>query len=341
MKKVFITGVAGMIGSHLLDALINRDYKIVGVDNLAVGKKENIGDNLGRSNFSFHQVDILNYEVMRYLGRNSDIIVHLAATKKIGEDGNGIDTLRVNTKGTEHVLEIARECGAKVILGSSSDVYGMSPELPLREDGDLLLGPSMIKRWSYAVSKLYDEQLAFSYFKDFGVPIVVLRYFGGFSCRASFTWSSGHIPLFIDAVLRDQEVIIHGDGAQTRSMGYVTDLVDGTVLAMEKEEAIGEIINIGNDEEVSVLDSAHIIHRLVNKMTGLNRTLKIKYVPLSAIFGKYKDIMRRIPDLTKAKRILGYEPKLSFEDGLRMTIKEHMDVVFGESHSPRSGVGAI
>lgn len=340
MKKIFITGVAGMIGSHLLDALVDRDYKIVGIDNLAVGKKANIEHSLSRSNFTFHQVDILNYEVMRYLGRDSNIIVHLAATKKIGEDGNGIDTLRVNTKGTENVLELARECGAKVILGSSSDVYGMSPNLPFREDGDLLLGPSMIKRWSYAVSKLYDEQLTFAYYKDYGAPVVVLRYFGGFSCRASFTWSSGHIPLFVDAVLRDQEVIIHGDGTQTRSMGYVTDLVDGTVLAMEKEEAIGEIINLGNNEEVSVIDSAHIIHRLVNGITGLKRTLKIKYVPFSKVFGSYKDIMRRAPDLTKANKILGYKPKISFEEGLRMTIREHMKAVFGEFDT-KADIGAI
>jgi UDP-glucose 4-epimerase len=194
----------------------------------------------------------------------------------------------------------------------------MSPDLPLNEDGDLLLGPSMIKRWSYAVSKLYGEQLAFAYYHDYKVPVVVIRYFGGFSPRSSFAWSGGHVPIFLRAVLNDEEMIVHGDGSQTRSMGFVTDLVAGTLLAMENEAAIGEIINIGNDEELSVIDTAKLIHEIA--ATG--KDLKIKFVPMSEVFGKYKDIMRRIPDLSKAKRILGYEPKTRLKDAIVATIDE-------------------
>ena len=227
-------------------------------------------------------------------------------------------TLSVNLKGTENVFEVAKMWGGKVIFASTSDVYGMSPDLPYREDGDLLLGPSMIKRWSYAVSKLYCEQLAYAYYQDCKVPMVCLRYFGGFSPRSSFKWSGGHVPIFINAILNDEEVAVHGDGSQTRSMGFVTDLVEGTYLAMRSEKALGEIINIGNTEEMSVLECAKVIHRLAE--TG--KPLKIRFVPMQEVFGQYKDIMRRQPDLTKAKALLDYSPKVSMEEGIRRTIAE-------------------
>jgi UDP-glucose 4-epimerase len=194
----------------------------------------------------------------------------------------------------------------------------MSPDLPLSEEGDLLIGPSMIRRWSYAVSKLYGEQLAFAYYHDYKVPVVIIRYFGGFSPRSSFAWSGGHVPIFIKAILNDEEVIVHGDGSQTRSMGFVTDLVAGTVLAIENEKATGELINIGNDEELGVLETAKMIHEIA--ATG--KELKIRFVPMNEVFGKYKDIMRRIPDLSKAKKILGYEPQVKLEEAIKITIAE-------------------
>lgn len=318
MKTVLITGVAGMIGSHLVDELLKMDYEVVGIDNLSFGKIENIEHNFNNPHFKFYQVDVLDFETLKILGKDTDIIVHLAAIKKISEADSSMDTLMVNGKGTENVLEVAKMWGSKVIFASTSDVYGMSNKLPHREDADLLLGPSMIKRWSYAVSKLYNEQMAFAYYKEYGVPVVVLRYFGAFSPRANFAWSGGHIPIFIDRILRDEEVIIHGDGTQTRSMGYVTDLVEGTVLAMENGKSIGEIINLGNDEEMSVLDSAYLISEIAN--TG--KKLKLKFIPFEQIFGKYKDVMRRIPNLEKAKKILGYVPKVKLRDAIVMTVKK-------------------
>jgi UDP-glucose 4-epimerase len=316
--NILVTGVAGMIGSHLLDALLEKGYNVIGIDNLSYGSLENINHNLEHKNFKFYKVDILDYETLKILGRDINTIIHLAAFKKIGEKDLSMPTFSTNGKGTENIFEVAKMWGCKVIFASTSDVYGMSPDLPLNEDGDLLLGPSMIKRWSYAVSKLYGEQLAFAYHHDFKVPVVVIRYFGGFSPRSSFAWSGGHVPIFLRAILNDEEVVVHGDGSQTRSMGFVTDLVTGTMMALENEKAIGEIINIGNDEELSVIDTAKMIHKIAN--TG--KALKIKFVPMSEVFGKYKDIMRRIPDLGKAKRILGYEPKVKLEDAIRETIKE-------------------
>jgi UDP-glucose 4-epimerase len=315
-NKILITGVAGMLGSHLLDKLVPLKYEIVGVDNLSVGNMHNIVSHVAQSNFKFFEVDVRDYHNLEKVAGDVDIIVHLAATKKIGEDGNGIDTLTVNTLGTENCLRLAKIRNAKVIFASSSDVYGMSPELPLREDGDLLLGPSMIKRWSYAVSKLYGEQLSFAYYKDLGVPVVILRYFGAFSWRSSFSWSGGHIPVFIDQILSDQAVTIHGDGTQTRSMAAVDDLVEGTYLAMSNDKCIGQIINLGSDEEMSVIDSARLIHQIAN--TG--KELKIDFIPMSKIFGQYRDIQRRKPDLTKAFALLGYKPSISLRDFIAKTI---------------------
>jgi UDP-glucose 4-epimerase len=317
-KSVLITGVAGMIGSHLLDALMERGYNVIGIDNLSFGKVENIQKHIENPDFKFYRVDILDFDTLKILVRDVDTIVHLAAVKKIAEADSSMATLTVNAKGTEHIFEAAKMWGAKVIFASTSDVYGTSPELPLREDGDLLIGPTMVKRWSYAVSKLYGEQLAFAYYKDYGVPVVVLRYFGGFSHRSSFVWSGGHIPIFINSILRNKEVAIHGDGSQTRSMAYALDLVNGTVMAMESQKAIGEIINLGNTEEMSVIDSARLIHRIANTQ----QELKLKFIPFREIFGDYKDIMRRIPDITKAQSILGYQPKYTLEQAIRLTIDE-------------------
>jgi len=315
--RVLITGVAGMIGSHLLDALLERGYTVVGIDNMSFGKRENIAHHLGRPAFSFYRVDVQDMDTLKILTRDVDTIVHLAAVKKIGEAQSSMATLTVNAKGTEHIFEAARMWGCKVVFASTSDVYGMSPDLPFREDGDLLLGPTLVRRWSYAVAKLYGEQLAFAYHSDYGVPMVILRYFGGFSPRSSFAWSGGHIPIFVRAILNDEEVPIHGDGTQTRSMAYVDDLIRGTVLAMESDRAVGQVINLGNDEELSVIDSARLIHRLAE--TG--KELKLKFIPFRAVFGQYKDIVRRIPDLTKAKELLGYQPHCTLADGIRHVIE--------------------
>ena len=307
-----------MIGSHLAEALLRKGYAITGIDDLSYGKLDNLSTVIDHPEFKFYRVNILDFDTLKILAKDVSTIVHLAAVKKIAEKDISLPTLMVNTKGTENVLEVAKMWGCKVVFASTSDVYGMSPDLPLNENGDLLIGPSMIKRWSYAVSKLYGEQLAFGYYNDHKVPVVIIRYFGGFSPRSNFAWSGGHVPIFIRAILNDEEVTVHGDGSQTRSMGFVTDLVDGTVLAIENENAVGELINIGNDEELSVLDTAKMIHEIAN--TG--KPLKVKLVPMSEVFGKYKDIQRRIPDLQKAKTILGFQPKVKLRDAIRLTLQE-------------------
>lgn len=317
IKKVVITGVAGLIGSHLADVVLDEfDCRLAGVDDLSAGRMENIQSHLDDPRFSFHHLDVCRAAELDEICQDADVIVHLAARKKIGETQSGVEVLSVNSRGLENVLESARRHDCKVVLGSTSDVYGLSQELPFREDGELVLGPSTAKRWAYAVSKLYDEHLTMAYHKDHGVPVVILRYFGCFSPRSSFSWSGGHVPLFIDWILKDEEVIIHGDGTQTRSMGHVLDTVRGTALAMQREEAVGEIVNVGNDEELSIIDCARLIHRLA----GTNKPIKLKLIPMEKLFGSYRDIPRRKPDLSKAGRLLGFKPQHSFENALLETI---------------------
>ena len=316
MTRILITGVAGMIGSHLLDSLLLKGCCVVGIDDLSYGSMENIEHNLSNPKFKFSRIDVQEESAIQTLTKETDIVVHLAAVKKISMADSSFPTLQVNVRGTENVLKAAKISNTKFVFASTSDVYGCSLDLPFREDADMLIGPSMIKRWSYAVSKLYCEQLVFAYHQEYGLPAVVLRYFGGFSDRSSLSWSGGHIPIFIDAVLNNEDITIHGDGTQTRSMAYVSDLVDGTVLAMFSDTAIGEIINLGNTEELSVLDTAYLIHDLA----GVSGDPKIKHIPFEKIFGNYHDIMRRVPDLSKAEKLLGYSPKVSIRDAIVRTI---------------------
>lgn len=317
MMRIVVTGVAGLIGSHLADALLERDdVLVVGVDDLSVGVRANIAHLEGHHRFSFHEACILESEAWPEECSGAEWIVHLAATKKIGEKGSRWRTTQVNGEGTTRVLENARRFGCRVLVASTSDVYGRSTAIPFREDGETVLGPSVVKRWSYATSKLFSEQVALAYHEDHGVPVVILRYFGGFSERSSPTWSGGHIPLFIDAVLSDREVTIHGDGKQTRCMGYVSDLIDGTLRALEAPEAVGEVINVGTDEEHSVLEAAHLIHDLA----GTGNPLRLRFMPHDEVFGGYREIPRRVPDLSKAGELLGYCPRVSFEEGLRRAL---------------------
>lgn len=319
-NNILITGVAGMIGSHLSEELLKNGETVIGIDDLSIGKLENLNDSFKYNSFTFHKCSILDFEQLKQLSENVNIIIHLAANKKIGENDSALPTIINNSQGIENVLRVATEKNIKVIYASTSDVYGLNQNLPLRENDNLIVGESSIRRWNYAVSKLYGEQLAFAYHHDYNLPIVVLRYFGGFSHRSSFSWSGGHIPIFIDSILKNEEIIIHGDGTQTRSMAFVSDLVEGTILSMYSEKAIGEIFNIGNDEEMSVLETAELIHEISDS----KEPLKIKFIPIKEVFGEYTEIQRRKPDLSKANRILGYTPKIKLREAIKLTFEELM-----------------
>jgi len=315
-KTVAITGSAGFIGSNLADKLVALDYRVIGIDNLSMGRLENFKHLVDRHDFEFRQVDVRDLTALRNACRGADVIVHLAAYK-IPRYGGALDTLLINGKGAEHVLEIGREIGAKVLLASTSDVYGKNPNLPFVETGDSVFGASTVPRWSYAVSKLFEEHLALAYREAHGVPVVLLRFFGSYGPRQHCSWWGGPQAVFIDAVLNGREIEIHGDGQQTRSFTFVSDTVDGIVRAMESDKAVGEVLNIGSDAEISILDLA----RLIGDLAGRSGDLKLRFIPYSRI-GKspYEDVRRRVPDLTKSKSLLGFSCRVPLKEGLLQTI---------------------
>lgn len=317
VKRILVTGVAGFLGSHLLDKLLASGHEVVGIDNLSMGKLENIASHLRSKAFHFLQRDITEPSILHDLGNDFACVVHLAAFK-IPRYGKAIDTLKINYKGTENILEFARRVGCKSVLASTSDVYGRNPKLPFREDDDSVIGSSKVARWSYAVSKLFDEHLAFAYQDSFGIPVIMLRFFGSYGPRHHLTWWGGPQSVFIDAVLNDCEVPIHGDGLQTRSFTYVSDTVEGIYAAIVKPEANGEIFNIGSSHEITILDLAKLIKRLCHTPGEL----KLKFVPYDSFTGgKYEDVRRRVPDTSRCEAVLGVKAIVGLEEGLARTIE--------------------
>ena len=315
-QKILVTGVAGFLGSHLLDKLLASHHTVIGIDNLSMGRLENISHNFVNKNFQFLQKDVTEQETFENLDSDIDCIVHLAAFK-IPRYGKAIDTLKINYQGTENVLELARRLNCKCVLASTSDVYGRNPQLPFSEDSDSVIGSSKVTRWSYAVSKLFDEHLAFAYQESYGFPVVLLRFFGSYGSRHHLSWWGGPQSVFIEAVLNEQEVTIHGDGLQTRSFTYVSDTVAGIYAATVKTEANGEIFNIGSNHEVTILDLARTIKRL-SKTPG---ELKLKFIPYESFTGKkYEDVRRRVPDSSRCEQILRVKAEVSLEEGLTHTI---------------------
>jgi UDP-glucose 4-epimerase len=316
--KVGITGVAGMLGSHLAEILIAKGEFVVGVDDFSFGSMSNLENVIDNKNFKLLRFDVRANSLLDAAFIDCDVLIHLAAIKKVIETQSSFETLDVNVKATKNILDLAKVTGAKVIFASTSDIYGTSHDVPFREDQDLVLGQSLAKRWAYAASKLYCEHLCVSYFKDFGVSVSILRYFGGFSEKSSFLWSGGHVPIFIDQIMNKKTITVHGDGKQTRSMGHASDLANGTYLVMQNMEVCaGEIINIGNDEEVSVLDSVYMI---AEELCVDKNNLSIDFIPESEIYGEYRDLRRRRPDLSKAKKLVGYAPQVPIRDAIKIVI---------------------
>lgn len=317
VPTIAVTGAAGFIGSHLCDALLDQGYHVVAIDNLSMGRLENLQQLADHERFHFVEADVRDGETMRRLCGEAQVIVHLAAYK-IPRYGNALDTLLINQQGAKNILDVARGTGCKVVLASTSDVYGKSPQLPFQEDGDLVIGPSTIRRWSYAVSKLYDEHLCLAYQEAYKFPVTVLRFFGSYGPRHHLSWWGGPQSVFISRILRDEEIEIHGDGTQTRSFTYISDTVSGIVAAIESPEANGEIINLGSTFEISILQLA----QLIKELTDTPGDLKLKLVPYNSISqGKYEDVMRRIPNIEKARRLLSFTPRVGLKEGLLRTIE--------------------
>jgi UDP-glucose 4-epimerase len=315
MNRILITGVAGFIGSNVAMALLAKGYDVVGVDNMTQGDKLNMASFIDHPKFQMHYIDIRDEAALKAATQGCKVIVHLAAYK-IPRYTDALDTLLINTTGSENVLKAAIDQNAKVVAASTSDVYGKNPKVPFTEDSDLVIGNPDVRRWAYAISKMFEEQMLFAYQQRYGIPFVAMRFFGGYGPNQNLTWWGGPQSVFINKALDNEEIEVHGDGQQTRSFTYISDHVNGIVRCVEMDAANNMVLNLGNTYEISILGLAQLIWRLVRG----DEPPKIKLIPYQT-FGKYEDVMRRIPDITRARTLLGFEPQVDLESGLRKTIE--------------------
>ena len=316
MTCVLITGVAGFLGSNLSTALLEKGYRVVGIDDLSHGSLENLSNAIHSPQFTFHKEDVLNKKFLLEVSRPADILVHFA-TYKIPREGGPLKTIEVNTKGTEAVLEVARDGNRPVIFGSTDDVYGKNPELPFSEESASVIGNSKSIRWSDAISKIYSEQLCFAYQDAYQVPVNLLRFSIIYGPNQRRDGWGGPQGVFIEKALRREPLPIHGDGLQVRNFVYVSDAVEGVLKVIEKEEARGEVLNIGSFDRIRILDLAYRIWSLA----GNSDRPRMDFIAYSDLCRDYEDVRVRDLDLTKAKCLLGYEPSVRIEEGLRRTIE--------------------
>lgn len=310
--NVVVIGAAGFIGSHLCDTLIARGHTVAGVDDLSKGSRENLAGCEESARFELHILDARDAAAVAQLARGVDVVVNLAA-RKIPRYGSSLETMTVNLDISRAALGAALRAGAKCVLASTSDVYGKSTAVPFREDGDCLIGPSTSRRWAYAASKLAIEHLALGYRDEYGLRVVLLRYFGTYGERQRLDWWGGPQGVFMSAIAEGRALDVHGDGSQTRCFIHVEDLALGTALACERGDVDGEIINLGTEEEISIHDLALAMH----EVAGVEGPPRINFIPYERFGGNYEDVQRRVPDLTKSRQLLGFEPSIALQDGLR------------------------
>jgi len=304
-----ITGGAGFIGSHLAERLLRDGEKVTIIDDLSTGSFENIAHLEDDPKFEYVIDTILNEEVMAKLVAEVDVVYHLAAAVGVAYViDNILKSIQINIRGTEIVFEQANRNKNKVVLFSTSEVYGKSNSLPFTEEQDRLMGSTTISRWSYAATKALDEILALAYFREKKIPLVIVRCFN--TCGPRQTGQYGMvIPRFVKQALLGQPITIYGDGKQTRCFSSVYDVVNGVVALSRCDEAVGRIFNIGTDHEISIEELA----RRVKELAGSSSP--IEYLPYEKAYeGGFEDMRRRVPDLTRVRETVGFEPKVDLDE---------------------------
>ena len=314
--KALITGGAGFIGSHLAERLLRDGEEVTVVDNLSTGSLKNIEGFKTEPKFNFVEGDICDAELMKRLVKRCDAVFHLAAAvgvKLIADDP--VHTIETNINGTEVVLETANKFGRKILLASSSEVYGKNESVPFCEDNDIVLGSTSLSRWSYACSKAIDEFLGLAFYQQYGLDVVIGRFFNTIGPRQTGRYGMV-VPRFIQWALRNEPVMIYGSGQQRRCFCYVDDVVDAVTGLMNCKEAAGKVYNIGSGEEIT-------IERLADKIIKMtNSKSKKEFVSYEKAYGRpIEDMMRRVPNLERIKKIIGWEPKTSLDEALRVIIE--------------------
>jgi UDP-glucose 4-epimerase len=304
-KTVLITGGAGFIGSHLVEALLGRGYRVLAIDNLSTGRLENIKHLIGRPDFHFVRSDIQDQQVLDRLTSESNYVVHLAAAvgvKLIVE--RPVFTIEQNVSGTEHVLKSALRYGARVLIASTSEVYGKGSRIPFAEEDDVLLGSTSKSRWAYAASKMIDEFLGLAYQREYDLPVVPFRLFNTVGPR-----QTGHygmvVPRFVAAAMKGAPISVYGDGTQRRCFCDVADVVRALVGLLEHPSSPGNLYNVGATEEVTILELAERAKKICGSSSP------IQYVPYSEAYAPgFEDMQRRVPDTTRINQLLGWKPEI-------------------------------
>lgn len=313
--RPLVTGGAGFIGSHLIEALLAKELEVSVIDNLSTGNLSNLPDH---PKLNVANLSITDREALEPLFSEADIIFHLAASvgvKQIME--NPVSCIQTNVEGTKTVLETALKYGTKIVITSTSEIYGKSTAVPFREDDDAVLGPTSMNRWAYAASKMVSEFLALAYSKEKGLKIVIARLFNTVGPRQTGRYGMV-IPRFINQALSGRPLTVFGDGSQQRCFLHVNDAVDALLLLASQPKAEGKVFNIGSMEETSILDLAKKILKLADSTKG-HKDLsgspghsfedKIDFIPLDRVYGDgFEDMSRRIPDISRIKAVTGWEP---------------------------------
>jgi len=322
-----VTGGAGFIGSHIAEELIKKGNRVLVIDDLSTGKRENISHLEGDEKFSFIQGTILNEPLMEKLVEECDIIYHLAAA--VGVEfiiGNPIRSIEINVLGTEIVLRLAEKNKKRVIITSSSEIYGKNQKKIFQENDGRVLGTTLTHRWSYSCSKALDEFLALAYWREKHLPVIIVRLFN--TCGPRQRGNYGMVvPRFIEQAISGKPITIYGDGNQTRSFAYVSDVVNGMVRLANHPGAVGEIFNIGGEQEITISDLAKKVKRLTKSNS------QIIYLPYEEAYGEgFEDIRHRIPDTTKIRKLIGYVPRAGLDDALKKTIEYHRNKKLVETY---------
>jgi UDP-glucose 4-epimerase len=315
--RTLITGGAGFIGSHLAEALLDAGHEVAVIDDLSTGSMDNIAHLVGRAGFT-HTIDtVFNDPVVAEMVDRAAVIFHLAAAVGVRLIvQRPVHTIETNVHGTEVILRHAARQRKLVFIASTSEVYGKSTDVPFREDADLVMGPTTRHRWAYACSKALDEFLALAYEKEKHLPVVIVRFFNTVGPRQTDRYGMV-LPTFVKQALAGSPITVFGDGTQSRSFTYVGDVVGALIALMTEPKAVGQVFNIGGQEEVSMRGLADRIKQLTGTPSPI---VTIPYE--EAYEAGFEDMPRRVPDLRKIRAIIGYEPKVQLDEIIRRVVAD-------------------
>lgn len=316
--RCLVTGGAGFIGSHLVEELLARGDEVYVIDDLSTGSAANIEGFKSNRRFHYTIGSVMDSPLVAEMVDKADVVFHLAAAVGVFlVVESPVRTIETNIRGTETVLHHAAKKKRKVLIASTSEVYGHSERVPFREGDDMVMGSAAEGRWSYACSKALDEFLALAYHKERGVPVVVARVFNTVGPRQTGRYGMV-VPRFVGQALRGGPITVYGDGEQTRAFAYVGDTVRGLIALAGEERAVGEIFNVGNDHEITINDLAERVRQLVDP------AVEVRHIPYEEAYGAgFRDLLRRCPDLSKIKALVGYAPTVDI-DGIIERVRDHM-----------------